>query len=164
MGLYATTTGLQTKMVGTVFDSATTSLASACIYDAENEVKKYLSKRYDLETAYFTTATSIPPLVRSLTETLAVGFMTEHMARGSKEAIARGAAIQKRAMDNLTMIQEGKSQLFDTAGALIPEDSTGSDWQVLHNGETYAPTFDEGDPKNWKVDRDKLTDIADEKD
>ena len=161
MGLFATTTGMQTKMVGTVFDTATTSLASACIYDAENEVKKQLAKRYDTESAYFQTSTSIPPIIRSVTETLALGYMYENMSRGSKEGHARADRYIKRAMENLTSLQVGELQLTDTAGALITELS--NDWQVQHTGDDYASTFNEDDPKNWKVDKDKLDDIADER-
>ena len=42
MGKYATTTSLEVLMVGTTFDTATTSLASKLITHAENEVNKYI--------------------------------------------------------------------------------------------------------------------------
>ena len=55
-------------MIGTTFDTITTSLATKLITHAENEVNKYLSKRYDVGS--WTTSSSTPPLITSLTETL----------------------------------------------------------------------------------------------
>lgn len=162
MGMYATTTGMAVKMVGTVFDSATTSLASACIYDAENEIKKQLGKRYDVSSAYFQTTTSIPPIIRSLAETLAIGYMYEFMARGSKEGHARADRYIKRVMENLKSIAEGTLQVTDTAGAAL----TGNpdEWKVHSNTTDYSNTFNEDAPANWEVDPDKLEDIESERD
>lgn len=147
-------------MVGTKNDSATSALVSAMITDAEAEVDKFLSKRYDLSTAYFQTSTSTPPAIRMITETLALGYTYENMARGSKEAYMRSDRLIKRATDNLQSIMDGDMQLFDSAGNLI--DETDVNWQIK-NSTDYTPTFAEDDPKNWKVDPDKLDDISDER-
>jgi hypothetical protein len=160
MGLFATTSSLSIKMVGTVFDSATTILASASIYDAENEIKKKLSKRYDFSVSPFLTTTSIPPMVTYLTETLAIGYMYENMARGSKEGYERADRYIQRVMDNLTSLLEGEVQLMDSSGTLIPEIE--GDWAV-HTTDNYSPTFNEDDPESWAVDQDKLDDISDER-
>lgn len=149
-------------MVGTVFDTATTSLASACITDAENEVRKMLSKRYDFSASPFLTTSSIPPVVTSLTETLALGYMYENMSRGSKEGYARADRYIKRAMENLTRLLEGDVQLMDSSGNLITE--INDDWRVIGTNSSYAPTFNEDDPKDWRVDLDKLDDISNERD
>lgn len=159
MGTFATTTALATKMVGTNFDTATTSLATACITDAENEIKKNLSTMYDLEAAYFNTATSCPPMVRTLAENLSVAYMYECLSRGGKESYMRSDRLQKRVLDNLKSLAEGTLQLFDTAGALIVPTKT--KWQVHCNTTEYAPTFNEDAPRRWKVDETKLQDIAD---
>ena len=162
MGLFATTTGLQTKMVGTSFDTATTNLASLCIWDAENEIKKQLAKTYDTSSDYFNTSTSIPPMVRTLAENLAVGYMYENMSRGSKEGYARADRYIKRTMENLKALQEGTLQLFDTAGSLI--EGSGQQWQVLSNTKDYSNTFNEDNPKRWKISEEKLDDIDSERD
>jgi hypothetical protein len=162
MGVFATITALETKMVGIDFDTVTSALADACITDAESEVKKYLSKGYDLTTNYFNVFASVPPLVRSLTETLAVGYMYENMSRGSKEGLARSDRLIERATQNLTLLQEGTLQLYDTTGALVP--TNGKQWQVQCNTSDYSNTFNEDKPKNWRPDRDKLDDISDERD
>ena len=161
MGLFATTSSLSTKMVGTVFDTATTNLASASIYDAENEIKKRLSKRYDFSASPFLTTTTIPPIISTLTETLAIGYMYENMARGSTEGYARADRFINRVMDNLKSLLEGEVQLTDSSGNLIEEIE--GDW-VIHKTTDYAPTFNEDDPDNWIVDPDKLDDISDERD
>lgn len=147
-------------MVGTVFDTATTNLASACVYDAENEIKKRLSTRYDFSATPFLTTTSIPPMITTLTETLAIGYMYENMARGSKEGYARADRYIKRVMENLEAIAEGEAKLMDSNGDLI--DEIDGDW-AIKSATDYSPTFNEDEPNNWAVDQDKLDDIEDER-
>ena len=148
-------------MVGTVFDTATVNLASACIYDAENELKKHLSKRYDFTAAPFLTTTTFPPMIITLTETLALGYMYENMARGSKEGYVRSDRYIKRVMDNVAVLLAGEAQLTAIDGSLVTE--IDGDWGIQVT-PAYSPTFNEDDPKNWRVDQDKLNDIEDERD
>jgi hypothetical protein len=147
-------------MIGITFDTATTSLADNLITQAENEVKKFLSKRYDLGSATFATSTSIPPVVTTITEWLATGYMHDSMSRGSKDSFKRADRFINRAMDNLKEIAGYKLDLLDTAGSVIVDKSTTS-YQVLTNTDTYSNTFDEDDPLNWAVNSNKLEDIAD---
>ncbi len=161
MGAYCTTTSLQILMIGTTFDTATTSLATKLITHAENEVNKYLSKRYDV--TGWTTASATPPLVTSLAETLAEGYMSQRMSRGGKEAMARGAALIKQAIDNLVLLQDFKSDLVDSSGGVI-SDFSNTAYQILSNTTDYTPTFGEDDELNWRVDPDKLDDIEDSRD
>lgn len=161
MGLFCTTTSLSTKMVGTIFDTATLALASACVYDAENEIKKILCKRYDFSAAPFLTTTSIPPMVTTLAETLAVGYMYENMARGSKEGYARADRFIDRAMENMQMLLDGEAQLTDANGDLIEE--IGGEWAV-YTTENYPNTFNEDDPKTWRPSSAKIQDIDDDRD
>jgi hypothetical protein len=161
MGTFATTTSLSTKMVGTIFDSATTSLASASITDAEREIKKQLSKRYDFSAAPFLDYATVPPSLIYLTETLAIGYMYENMARGSKEGYARADRYIKRVMDNLEELKAGEAQLLDTNGEEVSE--IVGDW-AIHTTENYPPTFNEDDPENWKVSTSKFDDIEDSRD
>ena len=143
-------------MIGTVFDTATVALASACIYDAENELKKHLCKRYDFSASPFLTTTSIPPMLTTLTETLAVGYMYENMARGSKDGYTRADRYIDRVMANVKQLLAGEAQFTDSTGDLIEE--IDGDWAVYAT-TNYEPTFNEDDPQNWKVDQDKLDDI-----
>lgn len=162
MATFATTTSVFIKMVGTQSDSATTQLVGQCLDDAENEIKKWLSKRYDLTATYFTTYSSVPPMVRTLAIDLTVGYAYENMARGSKEGYARADRYIKRVMENLKAIAAGEVQLYTTAGGLITESMT--DFTVYENSSSYSPTFNEDDPKNWAVSQNKLDDIEDERD
>ena len=158
--MFATTTSLFTKMIGTVNDTATINLASASIYDAENEIKKLLAKRYDFSVAPFLTTTSIPPIVTTMTETLAIGYMYENMSRGSKEGYARADRYIKRVMDNIEKLVEGEAQLTDSSGDPISEIE--GDWAV-YTTDQYDNTFNEDDPSNWSPDQDKLDDIDSER-
>lgn len=161
MGIYATSTSLQILMIGTEFDTATTSLCSKLIDHAENEVNKYISKRYDIGTFYTTTA-SVPPILTSLTETLTEGYMYQRMSRGGKDAMSRGKMLIDQALLNLKLIAEYKADLTDADGDVI-SDSANSAFQVLSTTSDYSNTFNEDDPLNWEVDPDKLDDISTER-
>lgn len=162
MGYYATTTSLQTIMIGTTFDTLTSSLATKLITHAENEVDKYLSKRYDVS-AFKATSTSVPPLVTSLTETLAESYMVQRMSRGGgKESVGYAKDLRTQAIENLKMIAEYKLDLVDSSGDVIT-DMSQTAYRVLSNTTEYSNTFNEDDPLNWEVDSDKLDDIGEER-
>lgn len=156
MGTYATTTSLQTLMIGTTFDSVTTSLATKMITHAENEINKWISKRYDIST--FNTSTSIPPLITSLCETLAEGHMYQRLSRGGKEGMARGQTYIDSVLKNLELIANYKLDLVNTAGSVI-SDMSNTAYRVMSNTTDYSNTFGEDNELNWKVDQDKLDDI-----
>jgi len=160
MGTYATTTSLQTLMVGTTFDTATTSLATKLITHAENEINKYISKRYDVSN--FSTSTAVPPLLTSLCETLSEGYMYQRMSRGGKESVNRAKTLIDQAVDNLKLIAEYKLDLVNTAGSVVT-DMSQTAYRVLSNTTDYSNTFNEDDPLNWEVDQDKLDDIESER-
>ena len=149
-------------MVGVNFDADTTTLCSKLIDDAEAEINKYLSKRYDLTANTFQTSTGVPPLVRQLTERLTEGYMWQSMSRGSKESLARAAMIEKQVLANLTQLSEYKLDLVATNGSVIV-DMSQSAYRVLVNTADYIETFAEDDETSWAVDPDKLEDIADER-
>lgn len=163
MGTYATTTSLQTLLVNITFDSATTSLATTLIGHAEAEVNKHLSKRYDLSASQFQTSTSIPPLVRSLTEKLSEAYMWQRNSRGSKESLKRGEMLEKSALDNLMLIRDYKADLVNTLGAVIA-DGANAGMQIKCNTTDYTPTFAEDEETSWAVDSDKLEDISNARD
>jgi hypothetical protein len=160
MGLYATTTSLETIMVGTTFDTATTALATKLITHAETEVNKYISKRYDVSGF---TSTSMPPLLTSLTETLAEGYMYQRMARGGKDGLAHGKALIDMALANLEKIASRELDLLSSAGTPVSEFASSS-YQVLSSTSDYSPTFNEDSPLDWEVDSDKLDDTEDDRD
>jgi len=158
MGTFATTTSLFTKMVGTINDTTTVSLASVCIFDAENEVKKRLAKRYDFSASPFDTTTTHPPMIITLVQNLAIGYMYESMSRGSKESYARADRYIKKSIENIQGLLNGDFQLHDAAGDLVSE--TDGSWKVYESTSSYSPTFNEDEPTSWQPDEDKLDDIA----
>lgn len=147
-------------MIGTTFDTATTSLATLMLTHAENEIDKYLSKRFDLSSW---TSTSIPPLVTSWCETLAEGYMYQRMSRGGKDAMDRGDRLIKQVKENLQQVADYKLDLIDVNGNVL-NDMSQTAYSVLSNTSDYTPTFGEDDETSWKVDTDKLDDLESERD
>lgn len=160
MGTYATTTTLETLWGGPSFANITAT-ASQMITQAENEVDKMLSGRYDMSSGIFQTASSVPPMVTTLTEWLSLGYLYEVTARGSKDSYARADRFINKATKNMEKILDYEVNLVDSSGDLIPGDST--DLQILGGQEDYHRTFNEDDPLNWSPDSDKIDDIADER-
>jgi len=161
MANFLTSTSFQVLMIGTTFDTATTSLLDKLMVHAENEVFKYLSKRYDV--SGWTSTANTPPLVISLGETICEGYMQQRMSRGGKEALARGKDLVKQAQDNLKMIADYKADLLSSSGAVV-SDFSNTSYRVLSNTSDYTPTFGEDDELAWKVDQDKLDDLESERD
>lgn len=146
-------------MVGLNFDSATTQLATNKISEAEAEINKYLSKRYDLSSSTFQTAANVPPLVQSLCSRLAEGYMWCSNSRGSKESLTRGKQLIDDVLTNLKQIQDYKADLTSSTGVKISE-VTNTAYLVKSNTTDYVNTFDEGDELAWQVDPNKLEDIS----
>lgn len=161
MGTFCTTTTIDILMPGTTFDTATTSLATECITQAESKIREVMSPRYDITSDYFQTSTSTPPVVQTWCKWLTTGYMHEHLARGGKESYQRSDRPIKRAMENMKMVAEYKANLVDSTGSLIPEGS--SSFAMTSSTKDYHDTFAEDDPVNWTVDPDKLDDISDER-
>lgn len=166
MGLYSTTTTLDLVMVGVNFGATDmTTLGGKAIDQAEAEVNKYLSKRYDISQSTFQTSTGIPPLVRALTEKLSEGYMWQFLSRGGagKESRERAKELIEEVKENLLQIADYKLDLLNTAGSVLTDMSL-SGTRVLCNTTDYTTTFDEDDPLSWAIDSDKLDDIASNRD
>ncbi len=160
---YSTTTVLDTNMIGVTFDTSTTNLASNMIVEAQNEINKWVSKRYSVSSYVTTTAYSTnPPLLKSWTDRLAEGYMWIRVSRGSKESISRGKELIKDVKECLLALSQNKIDLLGNDGSVLSE--LESPDAVFSNTEDYHNTFDEDDPLNWSVDSDKLDDINDERD
>ncbi len=150
-------------MVGVTFDNKTISLSKNCIKEAENEINKWVSKRYNI-TSYLTTTaySSLPPLLQTWNDRLAEGYMWVRLSRGSKESISRGKELIKDVKDCLMALADNEIDLFDSSGSIVSE--LENPQQVLSNTEDYHTTFDEDDPLNWSIDKDKVDDIISDRD
>lgn len=165
MGKYMTSTTLDVVMVGVNFTAAgMTTLADKAVSQAESEVDKYLSKRYDLSGSPFNaTSTSIPPLVVQMSERLAEGYMWQWMSRGSKESLARAKVLIDGVTANLEGIQKFEMDVIAVDGSVVP-DMPNTAYRVQCNTSNYTPTFAEDKETNWRVDSDKLDDISSSRD
>ncbi len=159
MGIYSTTTSISTMWVGAPFTDLT-ALSSALIDDAENEIDKKLSVMYDV--SGWTTNALTPPAVQTICKWLAVGYLYEATARGSKEAFARADRYIKKAQENIKDILSGDAALVDSSGDLV--EASSDEGAVYCNTTDYAPTFNEDASTNWATDEDKLDDIDSERD
>lgn len=161
MALYyvETATSLSTNMVGVEFDTATTALAANMIVEAQDEINKYISKRYDVSTYVTTSAFATnPPLLKSLALKLSEGYTWLRMSRGGKESLTRGNMLIDPVIAHLKDLRDNKADLIADDGSVVAEG--GNIITVLENTSDYSSTFDEDDPLNWTVDSDKLNDIA----
>lgn len=143
-------------------NTATSSLAQACIDDAIAKVKEKLARRYDVSASYFNTSTAAAPALVMCSRWLAAGYTYAILSRGGKDALTRSDKLEKKAMDNLKELMERKADLVDQSGDVIAERS--DSFQVLSNTQDYSETFNEDDPLHWSPDQDKLDDIEDERD
>lgn len=159
MGTYVTTTSLETLLQGVTFNTATTSLATLCIEDAENEVNKFLSKRYSVP---FDTFTSTPPIIKSLCRRLACYYvLTSLFTQDSQNTEAWATEFYEKPMEELKDIRDGKVDILNTAGSALSEINTS--YAIQSNTKDYHPTFDLDEDTNWEIDDDRLTDIRNEK-
>jgi hypothetical protein len=150
-------------MVGTSFDTATTALMNKMIVRAENEVDKYLSKRYDIGNYLAMSLTALPPLLTSLTEDLAEGYYFYRNSRGGgKDSVAYGKELIEGAQANLQLLLERKADLLDVNGDPVAEFANAS-YQLKSSTRNYPQTTNEDDELLWKQSSDKLDDIESER-
>jgi phage gp36-like protein len=155
---YATTASIEILMIGTEFDTATTALCDKLLTRAENEIDKYLSKRYDTAALH----AEPPSLLESLAEQICEAYMYLSMARGNKDMRANALSMLKVPTDNLQMIADYKADLIDNTGDKIP-DGSNTPYRILSNTDEYSSTFNEDDELEQRVDQLKLEDIDSER-
>ena len=160
MGIFTTTTSIETLLVGSTLANGTAA-AAQCITMAENEIRKQLSKRYDVSAAAFQTSTSAPPMVQDLALWLSLGYFYSVAGRGGPESMKRGKTFIDMAMDNLKQILEREVDVVNSTGTPLAEAS--SYMAMTSTTTNYAPTFNEDDPLEWAVDADKLDAIDSER-
>jgi len=146
-------------LIGVKFDSNTSALIMRNIDDAEAEINKHISRRYDVSTL----TSPVPPLLKKLCGQLTEGYYYCRASRGGKESIARGKDLIKMALENLKELKNYDADLLDPAGSLI-SDKANSKFQMTSTSSDYSNTFNEDNPLNWVVDCDKLDDIESERD
>lgn len=160
MGAYATTTSFSELLPNFLKGNTTTSdtfgaaMLSRHIDRAENIVNSYVSTRYSLP------FTSVPPLVRTLTEDIACYYAIRGSYVQDGERKNEYMDAFKLAMDTLADIKAGLTHLVLSDGSLLnPQASS----RYLSSTKDYTPTFDLDTVTSWKLDPERLTDIEGER-
>lgn len=158
---YSTNTTIFTNMVGVTNDTSSAALVNNMIKEAEAEINKWVSKRYDISAYQTTTASTTtggaPPLLQAWCNRLSEGYAWIRLSRGSDERIAIGKELVEDVKECLKALANNEVDLVDVSGALLTE--LDNPMPVLSNTNDRFSTFDEDDPLNWTVDPDKLDDI-----
>ena len=158
MGLYATTTSLSELLPfflsgnTTTSDTAGTNIFSRAIDRAESIVNSCVISRYSLP---FTT---VPPLVRTLTEDIASYFTVR--ASYIKDGELRQEYLDDflEAKENLKQLKDGTAKLTLTDGSLLPALTTS---KFLSSSEGHGQIFGVDSATAWKVDADKIEELKD---
>lgn len=162
MGSYATTTSISLlipyalKGNTTTSDTVGTAIFAKQITNAETIVNSYISARYSLP---FTT---IPPLLTTLTEGLAVcGFIKASYVQDGQIDNKYWEAFCKSAYETLENIKNGETKLTLTDGSLVaPKTSS----RFMISSENYAPVFGMDEPTEWGISTNQLDEIESERD
>lgn len=156
MGTYATTTSISELIPQflsgntTTSDTAGTNIFSRHIDRAEGVVNSYVATRYSLP---FNTTTSIPPLLRTLSEDMACYFAIRGAYTQDGQNTNQYFPEYRKAMETLEAIKNGQIQLAYTDGSLV---SPVSSSRFLSSTENYTPIIGLDDPELWKRDNDEI--------
>jgi len=158
MGIYATTTSLSVLLPNalkhntTTADSETVLIFSKQIDKAEAMVNAAVSRWYSLPF----TANSIPPVVRSITEDIALFYLIRSVYTNDGGMRQDYLDDYKDALALLKKLETGSMYLVDTAGSIITRNTSNF---IKSNTDGYTPIFDVGTATGWDVDSDQLHDI-----
>jgi len=157
MGLYVTTTAISLILPGflkgntTTSDTEGTNIFARQIENAESKVNAIIASRYDI--TRFTSG-SIPPLLRKLTEDIAVYNVIRLTGYRSDD---RNEYLDdyKRAEETLEKIIKGQINLTYTDGSAVPTIATS---RFISSTRNYTPITGLDDPINWQRDPDEIND------
>lgn len=161
MGTFATTTALPNllpffyKGNTTSSDTAGVAMFSAQVDRAEAEVMSYLSARYTMP---FTT---VPPLVRAITEDIACYYLVRAAYTHDGEMQNRFLDDFKDAFTTLEQLRDGKSSLALTDGSLVSVRTTD---KYKCSSEDYSQIFNHDGERNWNVGEQQIDDIIADRD
>lgn len=159
MGVYMTSTAIKVILPGFLkagADTATSDTTGLAIFarqvdNAESKVNSVIASRYDITTF---SSTAIPPLLRKLTEDIAV-FLT--IRNTGYRADKRNEYLDdyKTAIDTLERFIKGEVNLTYTDGSSVAVLSSS---RFLSSSKDYTPIFGMDDPRLWKRDEDEKDD------
>lgn len=157
MGVYVTSTSISIILPGYLkSNTATSDTAGVNIFmrqvdNAEAKVNSVIASRYGI--SGFTT-TAIPPLIRKLTEDIAVYNVIRN---SGYRADSRNEYMDDytRAMDTLDKLIKGEINLTYTDGSNV---AVLSSKRFLSSTKDYTPIFGLDKAESWKRDKDEMDD------
>ena len=160
---YSTATSLLLILPGLPQTSTSTGYTSTVaiieghISRADNIINGKIAGLY----AITTFATSVPPLLKTISEDITSYFSYRSFFSGDNQNENEWTDKFKDSMDLLDMVRKGDMVLVDSAGNVVDiRSSTGSGQECESTTEDYTPTFGEDSTLDWDVDSDKLDDLA----
>lgn len=135
----------------------TVSLIGNHISRADNLINSKIAKRYDVP---FTTT---PPIIKTLSEDITSYFTYRSVFSGDNQNDNQWTDKFKDAVEILDQIRDGKMDLIDTSGSLVPERSTTASTIVDSNTRQYAPFFNVDTSTSWEHDPDLLDEVEDDR-
>jgi phage gp36-like protein len=121
----------------------------------DNYIDSRLAKRYAVP---FTQSTT-PPILTDISANLAAYGVLKRLrieTRDEEDDYTR--TFYNDAMRTLKEIEAGKTFILDTNGDIVePLSETG----IVSSTSRYRPIFNEGEPLDWEVDDDRLSDELD---
>lgn len=156
MGEYATTTSF-TSLIPNILagnstaDSAGVDALKAHIVRAESIVNSYISARYSLP------FTVVPPILRTISEDIASYFHIRGVSVQDGQRDNPWYSSYKLAIDMLTNIRDGNTQLALTDGSAVGPISTS---RFISSTQDFAQTFNLDDPDKWAVDSAREDEIS----
>ena len=159
MGVYVTTTSIFVILPGflkpgintVTSDTTGVDIFSRQIINAEAKVNAVIASKYNIT---LFSSTAIPPLLRKLTEDIAVYNV---ISKTGYRADDRNEYMDdyKTANDTLGQIIDGKIGLTYTDGSSV---AVLSSKRFLSDKTGYTPIFGLDNQKNWKRDEDEIDD------
>jgi len=102
----------------------------------------------------------VPPLIRACSEEITSWFVYRSEFGQSSRRTSIHELEYRDALDWLNELSDGTSFLVDSLGSLLPALTTATTSLVDSSTIDYQCFFGEDDAFNWKVDDDKLDDLA----
>ena len=161
MGDYATTTSIAVLLPSFLKGDTTTvdengkAIFSAHITRAESLVNSVVAIRYSLPFIVGTATTNVPPLLRTLTEDIAVYYSLRGTLTQDGKQKNQYLIDFERAISVLDAIGAGTMALVDTTGAQVTPISTS---RFKTNTRTYTPIFGLDSSTSWGRDVDEIAD------
>lgn len=154
--MYCTADNVYDMLEGISTNEISQARVESRIAYARSIIDGKIAKRYDVP---FDSA-PYPPLASQINVDLAAYFVMKTLYTGEGQNRSQWTeGFYEKALMLLDEINDGKIDLVDDTGDLIPERNLST--RVSGNIENYKPTFGFGDPLDEEIDPDRINDEQD---